>query len=392
MHHGFEVDGAALVCPACGHAFEQRVRIVADLGLEPELLAARLNQTTCPACGRRHLASVPLLYHDPARELAVAFVPPAFIAQADDLVVGLLSRLLQAGGNPEPGDYLLAPVVAASAEQFAVEVGGGVAPVSVAEIAYHPNLRETLRWAEAGGRREVVAVLEALSPVAAPEQLIEVLNEQPMLLDPATFAALGSAFAAAEAEVERQIAELLGDVLALLQMQVPEETDPDESLPEDLPEVVEELLAAADIEAASEYLEPPATRDDALRAALEMDRIEQREGMHEHARLFGEIVEGMMLPATPDDLDAPVYSPSPRTNPDELRPAAVEALLAAATLNEAGEVLDRYPELVSEAALRSLQRLAREAEAAGEEARANHVGVLLGVLVVALDEAEADDG
>ena len=87
-----------------------------------------------------------------------------------------------------------------------------------------------------------------------------------------------------------------------------------------------------------------------------------------------------------------VYSPSPRTNPDELRPAAVEALLAAATLNEAGEVLDRYPELVSEAALRSLQRLAREAEAAGEEARANHVGVLLGVLVVALDEAEADDG
>lgn len=391
MHHGFEVDGAALVCPACGHAFEQRVRIVADVGLEPDLLPGRLNRTTCPACGRPHLASVPLLYHDPARELAVAFVPPAFLAQADDLVVSLLTRLLRAGGNDDPGDYLLAPVVVASAEQFAVEVGGGAAPVSVAEIAYHPNLRETLRWAEAGRRREVVATLEALSPVATPEQLVEVLNEQPMLLEPATFAALEAAAAAAEAEVERQIAELLGDVLALLHMQVPEEVDADESLPDDLPVVVEELLAAADIEAASEYLEPPTARDDGLRAALELERLEQREGMHEHARLFGEIVEGMMLPATPDDLAAAVYSPSARTDPSELSLAAVEALLAAATLDEAGEVLERYPELVGEPALRSLQRLAREAEAAGEEARASHIGVLVGVLVVALDEVEADD-
>jgi len=76
-----------VTCPKCQQVFVTQVRTIIDIGEEPELkeefLRGRVNYAQCPQCQTGGMLSTPLLYHDPNRELLVAYVPPQLGLSAD---------------------------------------------------------------------------------------------------------------------------------------------------------------------------------------------------------------------------------------------------------------------------------------------------------------------
>ena len=65
-------------CPQCQAAFTAQIRNILDVGQEPELktslLRGDINVVQCPKCEFRGMMSVPLLYHDPEKELALVLM------------------------------------------------------------------------------------------------------------------------------------------------------------------------------------------------------------------------------------------------------------------------------------------------------------------------------
>lgn len=69
----------AIRCSNCGQPFNAQVQTVVDVAKNPQskamLLNGTLNNARCPHCGAQNTLLSPILYHDPAHELLVAFVP-----------------------------------------------------------------------------------------------------------------------------------------------------------------------------------------------------------------------------------------------------------------------------------------------------------------------------
>ncbi len=87
-------------CPQCQQQFSAPVESIIDAGLNPaakdRLLRGQLNVFQCPNCGARVRLGTPLFYHDPAHELAVAYVPLELNLPRDDQekLIGRLSNAL----------------------------------------------------------------------------------------------------------------------------------------------------------------------------------------------------------------------------------------------------------------------------------------------------------
>lgn len=103
-------------CPQCQQTFNAPVQTIIDVGLDPrlkaELLGGRLNVVTCPKCGARVRMGTPLFYHDPAHELAIAFVPLELGMARDDQekFIGRMSNALMDALPPEKRRfYILNP-------------------------------------------------------------------------------------------------------------------------------------------------------------------------------------------------------------------------------------------------------------------------------------------
>ncbi|MGI6376056.1 MAG: CpXC domain-containing protein [Anaerolineae bacterium] len=75
-------------CPQCGRSFVAEITTIIDLGEDPErkerLLRGQINRAVCPDCGAGGLLSSPLLYHDPAKELLLTYMPPELGLSSDD--------------------------------------------------------------------------------------------------------------------------------------------------------------------------------------------------------------------------------------------------------------------------------------------------------------------
>jgi len=69
----------SLRCSSCGQAFPAPVRTIIDAQNDPQgkslLLADSLNRFRCPHCGHLNQVVTPLLYHDPAKQLFIAYIP-----------------------------------------------------------------------------------------------------------------------------------------------------------------------------------------------------------------------------------------------------------------------------------------------------------------------------
>ena len=68
-----------IACSNCGQQIPAAVLSVIDLEAFPQgkslLLTGRLNTAQCPNCGATNVVNIPLIYHDPSKELLVAYMP-----------------------------------------------------------------------------------------------------------------------------------------------------------------------------------------------------------------------------------------------------------------------------------------------------------------------------
>ncbi|NUP99418.1 MAG: hypothetical protein HUU35_06145, partial [Armatimonadetes bacterium] len=289
---------------------------------------------------------------------------------------------MQATGKM-PADYLLGPIVYEDPDEFAAalrqvgdEAQGGV---------LHPELPAALAWARPRAGAEITRVLTALETVGDLPQLLAVLNDTPGLLEPAVIGRLASLAEEAEATGEDDVAEVLSNVAAVLRAHLPyREDDLSEGEP---PAELGGILLGGDLEAAAQYLERPAPREDeeTRRAMLNTFEPELREGFVEHARLFGGLLDSMMEEDGLATDEAALVE-----GLDELE--GLEELVEAPTIDAAMLVLDVYPQLISREAVTLLRRAEEAALDGGQEALASHLEMLVNTIYVMAEDEDALEG
>jgi hypothetical protein len=89
---------AQVQCPVCHITFPVQLEQVIDVGSDPSgkerLLSGQVNVAGCPQCGSQGMLSVPLLYHDPAHDMLLVYVPMELnLAQNQrEQLIGSLTR------------------------------------------------------------------------------------------------------------------------------------------------------------------------------------------------------------------------------------------------------------------------------------------------------------
>lgn len=105
-----------ITCPSCGSPFTGEVHQIVDVGLEPDLkdllLNGHLNVVQCPTCGTVTQVSTSMLYHDPAHELFLVYMPMEMNlshAQQQEQIGQLVKRAMDRLPAEQRRGYMLQP-------------------------------------------------------------------------------------------------------------------------------------------------------------------------------------------------------------------------------------------------------------------------------------------
>jgi hypothetical protein len=89
---------AQVQCPVCHISFPVQLEQVIDVGSDPaakeRLLSGQVNVADCPQCGNQGMLSAPLLYHDPAHDMLLVYVPMELnlVGNQREQLIGSLTR------------------------------------------------------------------------------------------------------------------------------------------------------------------------------------------------------------------------------------------------------------------------------------------------------------
>ncbi len=111
--------GTPIRCPQCGQPFSAVLEQLIDVGRDPQaklrLLSGRTNVVRCPHCGFNAAVQTPLVYHDPAKELFIAFVPMSLNlpkAEQERMIGDMQRRLMNSLPPEQRKGYLFTPRMA----------------------------------------------------------------------------------------------------------------------------------------------------------------------------------------------------------------------------------------------------------------------------------------
>ena len=117
-------------CPNCGTPYSAEVHQIIDVGRQPELkqmlLSGQLNVAVCPSCGAGGQLTSALLYHDPAHELFMMYIPQEM--QMDQMqqqqYIGRLTREVLENTPQEQrrGYMLMQPMTVLTMQSFMEKV------------------------------------------------------------------------------------------------------------------------------------------------------------------------------------------------------------------------------------------------------------------------------
>ncbi len=353
-------EQAQLTCPHCGVDFSAEIWLIVDAEEQPEAAAAlrreELNLVTCPRCQARGPAGAPLLYHD-ARARRVIFVPSPGAAdheirdQARDLHAVLVGSIDYELRRPYLTDVDIAQDMSGLAHLLR-RIDARRSPSSPPPIAPQSPFDEP---------PPLLAAVEALLAADTEADLQQALARHPELLEPATVATLAQLAEVATAQGETEIAQGLRNARDVL-LRLSQQREPPQltAIPSD---VLQDLLRArsdADLEqviARHPLLLRPEV-DQLLAAEIETALASEADSLARALEERRALLAAMRV------------SPTPSTAA-ELE-AAIEALLIAEDEEKIAQVIDEYPDLLSETAERALWEFAAEARAAGDDELARH--------------------
>lgn len=161
--------GVQIRCPRCQTPFVADIINVVDVSQHPELKAALLggylNRAQCPGCGAISVVNVPLVYHDPDKELLLVLLPSELNLSAEQQQ-RLIGRLVQAIMSYVPPEkrkgYFLRPQTILSMQRLVETIleADGVTPEMLAEQRRRLQLLEDLLRAK-DDPAQLKALLEA---------------------------------------------------------------------------------------------------------------------------------------------------------------------------------------------------------------------------------------
>jgi len=103
-------------CPNCKRPVQAEIQQLFDLNQDPsakqKLLSGAFNLIQCPNCGFRGAAAMPIVYHDPDKELLLTFVPPELALPPNEqerIVGGLINQVMNHLPQEKRKAYLLQP-------------------------------------------------------------------------------------------------------------------------------------------------------------------------------------------------------------------------------------------------------------------------------------------
>lgn len=110
------MNGANLTCPNCRQPFQANLEQIIDVGRDPtaknRLLSGDALAQTCPHCGFRFSVNMPLMYHDPSKDLLMVYVPMELNLpnqEQERLIGSLLNSVMRGIPNEQRRGYLLQP-------------------------------------------------------------------------------------------------------------------------------------------------------------------------------------------------------------------------------------------------------------------------------------------
>lgn len=103
-------------CPNCKRPVQAEIQQLFDLNQDPsakqKLLSGAFNLIQCPNCGFRGAAAIPIVYHDPDKQLLLTFVPAELALPANEqerIVGGLINQVMNHLHQEKRKAYLLQP-------------------------------------------------------------------------------------------------------------------------------------------------------------------------------------------------------------------------------------------------------------------------------------------
>ncbi len=103
-------------CPTCHQPVVVDIQQVFDLGKDPlakqKFLSNTSNFLHCPSCGYQGMLAVPIIYHDPDKELLLTFFPPDLnipVNEQEKQIGPLINRILNDLPQEKRKAYLLQP-------------------------------------------------------------------------------------------------------------------------------------------------------------------------------------------------------------------------------------------------------------------------------------------
>lgn len=114
-----------VTCPNCQTPYPAQVFQLLDVGQEPQLveyiLSGQLNMAVCPSCGAGGQISTPMVYHDPAHELFMSFVPPEMnmdYVQREQIIGSMVRQIMDSTPQEKRRAYMLQPQTVLTYQTF----------------------------------------------------------------------------------------------------------------------------------------------------------------------------------------------------------------------------------------------------------------------------------
>ena len=103
-------------CPRCRAPLTADVDQILDLNADPEakqkLLSGSVNAVNCSSCGYTGMLTVPVVYHDPEKELLLTYFPPELglpVNEQERLIGPLINQVVNRLPLEKRKAYLLRP-------------------------------------------------------------------------------------------------------------------------------------------------------------------------------------------------------------------------------------------------------------------------------------------
>ena len=103
-------------CPRCRQPILAQVEQLFDLNTDPQakqrLLSGQINYARCPSCGYEGMLSIPVVYHDPAKELLLTYFPTELglpINDQERMIGPLINQVVNNLKPEERKAYVLRP-------------------------------------------------------------------------------------------------------------------------------------------------------------------------------------------------------------------------------------------------------------------------------------------